>query len=170
MIVSDNALLNSVTAFLYREAECVDERRWDEWLTLFDPKVEYWIPSWDSEDEYTSDPQSEISLMYYGDRSGLEDRVFRLRTGRSAASTPLPRTCHMVSNIRAIPDAEGRCIVKANWVTHLFRNGVSQSFYGRSEYLLLPQPAGSVADWRIVKKKILVLNDLVDTVLDIYSV
>lgn len=168
--MSDNALLNSVTAFLYREAECLDERRWDEWVALFDPQAEYWIPSWDSEDEYTRDPQNEISLMYYGDRTGLEDRVFRLRTGRSAASTPLPRTCHMVSNVRAALDAEGRCSVKANWVTHLFRNGVSQSFYGHYEYLLLPQPAGSGTDWRIGKKKILVLNDLIDTVLDIYSV
>jgi len=33
-----------VTALLYREAEYVDERRWDEWLALFDPQAEYWIP------------------------------------------------------------------------------------------------------------------------------
>lgn len=168
--MSDSALLNSVTALLYREAECVDERRWDEWLALFDPKAEYWIPAWDSEDEYTSDPRNEVSLMYYGDRTGLEDRVFRLRTARSAASTPLPRTCHMVSNVRAALDADGRCVVKANWVTHLFRNGNTQCFYGRYEYLLLPQAKDSGGDWRIGKKKIIVLNDLIDTVLDIYSV
>ncbi len=166
----DTSLLNSVTALLYREAEYVDERLWDEWLALFDLKVEYWIPAWDSEDEYTCDPQNEVSLMYYGDRTGLEDRVFRLRTGRSAASTPLPRTCHMVSNVRAALDADGRCIVKANWVTHLFRNSSSQSFYGHYEYLLLPQTKDSGSDWRIGKKKIIVLNDLIDTVLDIYSV
>jgi 3-phenylpropionate/cinnamic acid dioxygenase small subunit len=76
----------------------------------------------------------------------------------------------MVSNVRATLDAEGRCSVKANWVTHLFRNSVSQSFYGHYEYLLLPQAKGSGSDWRIGKKKILVLNDLIDTVLDIYSV
>ncbi|MDO9402342.1 MAG: aromatic-ring-hydroxylating dioxygenase subunit beta [Polaromonas sp.] len=164
--MSDASLLNSVTALLHREAEYVDERRWDEWLALFDPKAEYWIPAWDSEDEYTRDPQNEVSLMYYGDRTGLEDRVFRLRTGRSAASTPLPRTCHMVANVRATLDADGRCAVKANWVTHLFRNSISQSFYGYYEYLLIPH--GS--DWCIRKKKIIVLNDLIETVLDIYSV
>ena len=52
--------------------------------------------------------------MCYSDRTGLGDRVFRLRTGRSAASTPLPRTCHMVSNVRATVDADGRCSVKTN--------------------------------------------------------
>lgn len=164
--MSDSTLLHSVSAFLYREAEYVDARRWDDWLALFDPQAEYWMPSWDSEYEYTSDPQTEVSLMYYGNRTGLEDRVFRLRTGRSAASTPLPRSCHLVSNVQAAPNADGSCAVKANFVTHLFRNNATQSFYGHYEYLLAPQ-GGS---WIIRKKKIIVLNDLIDTVLDIYSV
>lgn len=165
--MSDRALLHAATDLLYREAEYVDARRWDEWLALFDPQVEYWIPAWDSEDELTTDPQSEVSLMYYPNRSGLEDRVFRLRTGRSAASTPLPRTCHLVSNVRvAPPRADGGCEVRANWVTHLFRNNISQSFFGHYEYLLRPHEGG----WRIAKKKIIVLNDLIPTVLDIYSV
>lgn len=164
--MSDAALLHAVTDLLHREAECVDERRWDEWLALFDANAEFWIPAWDSEDECTSDPQTEISLMYYGDRTGLEDRVFRLRTGRSAASSPLPRTCHMVSNVRAETAGDGTCVVKANFVTHLFKHNVSQSFYGRYEYLLQPKDG----HWLIRKKKILVLNDVIDTVLDIYSV
>ena len=104
--------------------------------------------------------------MYYGDRTGLEDRVFRLRTGRSAASTPMPRTCHMVSNVRVAPAADGNCVVKANFVTHLFKRNVSQSFYGHYDYLLVAQGES----WCIRKKKIIVLNDLIDTVLDIYSV
>lgn len=165
--MNDAALLHAVTDLLHREAEYLDERRWDDWLALFDPQVEYWIPAWDSEDELTTDPQNEVSLMYYANRSGLEDRVFRLRTGRSAASTPLPRTCHLVSNVRVAPPAgDGMCTVKANWVTHLFRNNAAQCFFGRYEYRLRPQDS----DWRIAKKKIIVLNDVIATVLDIYSV
>lgn len=164
--MSDSALLHAVTDLLHREAEYVDERRWDDWLALFDPQAEYWIPAWDSEDEYTADPLTEVSLMYYASRAGLEDRVFRLRTGRSAASTPLPRTCHLVSNVRAATNADGTCTVKANWVTHLFKRNAAQYFFGHYEYLLLPQDD----DWRIAKKKIIVLNDVIDTVLDIYSV
>ncbi|RCX10671.1 aromatic-ring-hydroxylating dioxygenase subunit beta [Extensimonas vulgaris] len=159
-------LQQSVSAFLYREAECVDERRWDDWLALFDAQAEYWIPSWDSEYELVSNPQSEVSLMYYPSRAGLEDRVFRLRTGRSAASTPLPRTCHTVSNVRPVLQADGSCSVKANFLTHLFRNDATQLFYGHYEYLLTPHEGS----WLIRKKKVIVLNDLIDTVLDIYSV
>lgn len=157
----------SVTELLFCEALYVDEKRWADWLALFDPQAEYWVPSWDSDNELTTDPQTEISLIYYGDRTGLEDRVFRLRTGRSAASTPMPRTCHVVSNILATPGADGTCCVSASFVTHLFRRNAEQHFFGRYDYLLVPSEDGG---WRIRKKKIVVLNDLIDTVLDIYSV
>lgn len=160
------SLRSSVTEFLAREAHYVDARHWDAWLALFEETVEYWIPAWDSEHEYTTDPQSEMSLIYYNGRAGLEDRVFRIRTGRSAASVPMPRTCHMVSNILASANPDGTVAVQAKWVTHLFRMSQASHFFGHYDYQLAPHEAG----WRIRKKKILVLNDLIPTVLDIYSV
>jgi len=158
--------VESITTLLLLEARYVDLKMWDEWLALFDEDVEYWIPAWESEHECTTDPQTELSLMYYSGRAGLEDRVFRIRTGRSAASIPLPRTCHLVTNVIVSPNADGTRSASANWVTHLFRNGEATHFFGRYEYLLVPNEGG----WRIRKKKIMVLNDLIPTVLDIYSV
>lgn len=160
------ALRCSVEEFLAREAESLDERHWDAWLALYEESAEYWLPAWDSEYEHTTDPQSQMSLMYYPTRAGLEDRVFRLRTGRSGASTPLPRTCHMVSNISIRPEADGTISVKTRWVTHLFRKAQNLHFFGHAEYLLAPHENG----WRIRRKKTLVLNDRIPTVLDIYSV
>lgn len=159
-------LKEQVESLLFREAEYLDARQWDEWLELFDPGAEYWIPSWDSEYEYTVDPDKEISLMYYRDRSGLEDRVYRLRTGRSSASVPLPRTCHLVTNIRPVLNPDGTCSVKANFSSWVVRRNVTQNFCGYYEYLLIPHEQ----EWRIKKKKIIVINDYIDTVLDIYSV
>lgn len=160
------ALRSSVTDFLAREADAMDDRDWDTWLALHEETVEYWVPSWDSEYEPTTDPQGEMSLIYYNGRAGLEDRVFRLRTGRSSASTPLPRTCHMVSNVRVLPNADGTVKVKTRWVVHLFRKAQATQFFGLAEYLLAPHENA----WRIRKKRILVHNDLIPTVLDIYSV
>ena len=77
-----------VQSFLYREARLLDDRRWDEWLECYSPDAEFWMPAWTDDDELTGDPHSEISLIYYPNRQGLEDRVYRLNTGRSAASTP----------------------------------------------------------------------------------
>jgi anthranilate 1,2-dioxygenase small subunit len=160
------SLKESIEEFLFYEAECVDGRKWDEWLQLFDETVEYWIPSWDSEHEYISDPQQEISLMYYRDRSGLEDRIFRLRTERSSASVPLPRTCHLVTNIRYTQDQDGACRVKANFSSYVFRLNATQNFFGHYEYTLILNGQ----KYRIKRKKIILLNDYIDTVLDIYSV
>jgi 3-phenylpropionate/cinnamic acid dioxygenase small subunit len=89
-----------------------------------------------------------MSLVYYGDRTSLEDRVFRLRTGRSAASTPMPRTCYVVANIVAAPAADGHCSVSATFVTHLFRRNAEQHFFGRYEYLLAPDGGAGCASAR----------------------
>ncbi len=78
----------AICAFLYREARLLDDRCWDEWLTCYSPEASYWMPAWDDNDLPTEDPQSEISLIYYPNRDGLEDRVFRIKTERSGASTP----------------------------------------------------------------------------------
>src|SRR5690606_22133514 len=109
-----DTLLTSVTDLLFAEAAALDEKRWDDWLTLFAEDVEYWVPAWDSEHEQTNDPNTEISFIYYDGRSGLEDRVYRLRLNQSSASIPLPRTCHQVTNIRARLQPDDTCEVKAN--------------------------------------------------------
>ena len=84
---------------LHREAAYLDEQRWDEWLALFAPDCEFWVPTWTGEGRLTTNPRTELSLMYFAGRGGLEDRVVRIRSGRSPAALPLPRTTHMVGNI-----------------------------------------------------------------------
>jgi 3-phenylpropionate/cinnamic acid dioxygenase small subunit len=155
----------AVLDLLAVEAAALDSRDWDTWLALFTDDVDYWVPSWDSEYELTTDPQAEISLMYYRGHSGLEDRVFRIRTGHSAASTPMPRTCHMVSNVQIAHADEGYA-VEANWMASAFRNAHSVTYYGRYYYRL--RRVGE--DLRICAKKIVVMNDLIDTSLDFYNI
>ncbi|HIE86964.1 MAG: aromatic-ring-hydroxylating dioxygenase subunit beta [bacterium] len=165
-----DTLRESVTHTLYMEAEYLDEKRWDEWLGLFSDDCEYWLPSWDTELEYTSDPANELSLMYYDSRIGLEDRVFRIKTGTSSASSPLPRTCHQVSNIRPTLNDDGTCDVKTSWVVHYFKFNESHQFFGHYEYLLTPTSTQADSAWKIQKKKIIVQNDLIPAVLDIYHI
>ena len=100
-----NADYNAICAFLYREARLLDDREWDEWLELYDTNVEYWMPAWDDDDQLTQDPQSQISLIYYPNRNGLEDRIFRIKTERSSASMPETRINHMVTNVEVVAEA-----------------------------------------------------------------
>ena len=162
--LAEQKLRESVADFLYLEAETLDERRWDDWLQLYAEDCEYWVPSWDSEHELVSDPNNDISLIYYNSRIGLEDRVYRLNTDQSSASTPLPRTCRLISNIRPRLAAGHNCEVKYNWVTHYFRMKEAHLFFGSTECVLV----ASAKSWLVAKKKITVMNDLIPNVLDIY--
>jgi benzoate/toluate 1,2-dioxygenase subunit beta len=148
------------------EGWLLDQRDWDAWLALYLENAEYWIPCWDDEYTLTKDPQTELSLIYYGNRSGLEDRVFRLRTERSLASTPLPRTCHMSTLVRIERNASGDVVVESNWNTHSYRLGKQHNYFGQQTHVLR-ETEGTL---KIAKRTIIVANDRIPNVLDIYSV
>lgn len=161
-------LMDKISRLLFYEAECLDRHRWEEWLSLMDESVEYWVPAWHEDSVLTNDPKVELSLMYYDSRQGLEDRVFRIRSGRSIASSPLPRTCHFVTNI-ILQKKEGEiCHVTANWQTLIWRNGEIKTYFGFYDYILKSAEEGF--DWKIQRKKIIVLNSLIENVLDIYLI
>jgi len=148
------------------EGACLDNKDWDNWINLYTEDATYWIPAWDEEHTTTNDPQKEISLIYYGSRAGLEDRVFRIRTGASLASTPLPRTCHMNTNFRFESSGDSEVMVHSSWQTLSYRLKKVTSYFGLQQHLL-KEINGQL---KIRQRKIILHNDMVDTVLDIYSV
>jgi benzoate/toluate 1,2-dioxygenase beta subunit len=155
-----------VLDFLYREARLLDDRRWNEWLACYSPKAVYWMPAWDDDDQLIEDPQREISLIYYPNRQGLEDRVFRIETERSGASMPEPRTNHQLSNVEIVGESEGLIDVRFNWHTLSHRYKETQSFFGTSFYRI--DATGQLP--LIVDKKIVLKNDYIHQVIDVYHV
>ncbi len=89
------------------------------------------MPSWDDDDQLVEDPQQHVSLIYYPNRDGLEDRVFRIKTERSGASTPEPRTSHNISNIEIVEERDGEIDLRFNWHTLSHRYKKTDSFFGR---------------------------------------
>ena len=153
---------------LFQEVACLDEQRWDDWLELFCADCEYWVPSWKDEHEPTEDPRRELSLIYYRNRAGLEDRVWRVRSHRSVASSPLPRTHHVVTNVRASREAGSRCLRgRSNWTVHQFRlkSRDVELMFGRYEHEWIEDGES----WKIRRRKALLLNDLMPAMLDFYS-
>ena len=153
-----------IEQFFYRKSELCDAKDWDAYLKLFAEQSEFHLPQWDSEHVYTQDPKREMSLIYYANRSGLEDRVFRLRTGKAASATPMPRTLHMVSNLRIAEGDNGLLQVRLNWHTLFYRLATSEQFYGTATYRLTPHDGS----WLIARKHVLLLNDTINSVLDFY--
>lgn len=155
---------------LARDGHYLDTRQWDAWLDLFTDDVVYWVPAWKNEAEATQDPERELSLIYDADRTALVDRVWRIRSGLSVASTPLWRTAHQVGNVvLPEPPLERSAEVRASWTCHAYNpaNGKQHAFFGLYEMTLRRDDPGV---WKIARKKTLLLNDRIPTVLDVYMI
>ncbi len=157
---------NGICAFLYREARHLDEREWDQWLALYSAEVEYWMPAWDDDDQLTEDPQSQISLIYYPNRNGLEDRVFRIKTERSSASMPEPRTNHMLTNVEVLAERGDAVDIRYNFHTLSHRYKVTDHFFGT----ILATLSRSEDGFLIMRKKIVLKSDYIRQVIDIYHI
>ena len=115
-----------VEDFLYREAELLDERRFEEWLDLFADDVRYWmpmrrnVPADEMEREFTREG---LDVNWFDEgKDTLTRRVKQIRTGVHWAEQPPSRTCHMVSNVQVLSASAAELSVKSRFL--LYRNRV----------------------------------------------
>lgn len=155
-----------VRDFLYEEARYLDDSQWDNWLECYATDATFWMPAWDDNDQLTEDPQREISLIWYGNRGGLEDRVFRIKTERSSATMPDTRTSHNISNLELLEQGDEQCRLRFNWHTLSFRYKTVDSYFGTSFYTLDVRGERPL----IKAKKVVLKNDYVRQVIDIYHI
>ena len=159
--------LEQAQQFLYREARALDDKEWDDWLAHYAPQAEFWMPAWDDDDRLVEDPKTDISLIYYGHKGGLEDRVFRIRTERSSAtSLPEPRTSHNISNVEILEQDGATCKLRFNWFTLNFRYKTVDTYFGTSYYTI--DTAG--AQPLITNKRVVLKNDYIHHVIDVYHI
>lgn len=102
-------LVREVEDLFYTEADLLDGRRYEEWLTLFTQDVRYWMPlrknvSLRDQSHDTSAPD-EIG-WFDDDKATLEKRVKQLMTGVHWAEEPISRVAHVISNVRLIEKRE----------------------------------------------------------------
>lgn len=164
MSIQDQSSLENIAQFLYREARFLDDEQWDDWLNCYAPEASFWMPAWDDNDQLTEDPQAEISLIYYPDRQGLEDRIFRIKTERSSATMPDTRTCHNIANVEIVERDGDKLTVRFNWNTLSFRYKTTYSYFGMSRYVI----DCSDDEPKILSKYVVLKNDYINQVIDIY--
>jgi benzoate/toluate 1,2-dioxygenase beta subunit len=158
--------MQTISAFLYYECRLLDDKQWDQWLECYDRSAQFWMPSWDDDDTLITDPQREISLIFYPTRQGLEDRVFRIKTERSSATMPDTRTNHTISNIELEQQEGDRCTVRFNWQTLSYRYKTNYTYFGMSRYVIDFSGAHPV----ILNKYVVLKNDYISQVIDIYHI
>jgi benzoate/toluate 1,2-dioxygenase beta subunit len=166
--MAGEAPLALASELLFREAALLDRQDWDGWLALYERDCVFWVPTWTGDHTMARDPERELSHIYYATRSGLEDRVWRIRSGLSIASVPMPRTLHTVTNVRLAAASDAALDVEANFSVDLFslRDRTTHRLFGRYEHRLVARDGG----WRIARKVAVVLNDYLPSVVDVYSV
>jgi 3-phenylpropionate/cinnamic acid dioxygenase small subunit len=128
-----------VEQFLYRQAEILDERRWDDWLGLFTLDGHYWMPA---DPSHTSGEG--VASIFYEDQYMMRVRAGRLEHPRAWSQSPRNRTNHVVSNViieREEPET-GELSVRAKFIMVEFRLDEQRYFTGTYRHHLVPTPAG----------------------------
>ena len=115
--LTDVATRDECRRLLEREARLLDEGRFEDWLALYAEQCVVWVPA----AERPGDPRREVTV-FFDDRQRLQDRIFRLRTGKAWSQVPASRTVRLVSNVEVFR-AAGRLMVRSNLVLHELRAG-----------------------------------------------
>ena len=96
-------LVHRAQDFLIREAELLDDRRFDDWLALYDPDAWYWAPVLPDASERG------LALAHFDeDHTQLEARIARLRQPNAYSEHPPARTCRLIGNVRIAAQATER--------------------------------------------------------------
>ena len=154
-------LVQDVADFLYREAELLDERRYEDWLALLADDIRYWMPMrrnvkfGEAEGEFTRET-TDIAWFDEG-KDTLTRRVRQIETGIHWAEEPQSRIAHLVSNVQlleATPSlaAPQEVLVKCRFL--IYRNRVETEtdlLVGKREDRL----RRTQDDWQIARRKII---------------
>ncbi len=154
-------LMREIENFLYREAELLDERRYEEWLDLLSDDVAYWMPmrrnvkygEWEQENT-----RPDVDMNWFDEDKGtLALRVRQIRTGVHWAEEPISRVTHVVSNVRlleATPSLEqaGEVKIACSFIVYRNRQETETDFLvGRRKDTL--RRAGD--SWQIARREIM---------------
>jgi len=144
--IDEVQLREQCRALLECEARLLDEARYKEWLELYAAECVVWVPSAAT----PGDPRREVSI-FFDDRRRLEDRVYRLGTGKAWSQVPPSRTVRFVSNVEPFRTEERTVVmVRSNWLFSEFRAGETRLLSGWCGHRLRRRQIG----WEIEAKQI----------------
>jgi 3-phenylpropionate/cinnamic acid dioxygenase small subunit len=146
---------HEVQEFLYREAELLDERRYEDWLALFTDDARYFmplrrnVPHDEAEREFTREG-SDVNWFDEG-KDTLGRRVQQILTGVHWAEEPPSRICHMVSNVQVLRSTPSEIEVKSRFLVYRNRVETETDFLVGKREDLLRRENGS---FKIARRKI----------------
>lgn len=155
-------LQHEVENFLAREAELLDERRFNDWLDLLADDLRYWMPLARSfkfgrpQDEYSRERRD--VAWFDEDKRTLQQRVKQIQGGDHWAEEPASRTTHLVASIRVEEVRGDEVGVKSRFVVYTNRNEKEVQFHvGKRRDVLRRGDAG----FRLARREIYLDQNIV---------
>ncbi|MDH6288236.1 aromatic-ring-hydroxylating dioxygenase subunit beta [Rhodococcus opacus] len=145
------SMINTTAAceLVEKEAEILDDGRYEDWLNLWAAEALYWVPTTPEPDP--DDPFASVSLVY-ADRSEINDRVSRLLGGHAFAQDPFSRTTRILSKPRATAREDGTVVVESRFILHEVRLEQVHVWSGRYSHEIV-----TVNETPMISRKIVLL-------------
>lgn len=99
-----------IERFLFTEAQFADESRYEEWESLLEDDMIYWVPRGPGD----FSPERDVSVVN-DNRSRLATRLRQLRTGTRHSQSPPSAMRRLLSNMVARPIDAGSYEVESNF-------------------------------------------------------
>src|SRR5438477_2609798 len=91
---NDRDTLRDIEQVLYRQAECLDGKRWQDFIDLFTADGTYWMPA--SPEQTTGDG---VPSIFWEDRNLMTVRLKRLTHPRAWSQKTARDTNHVIVNV-----------------------------------------------------------------------
>jgi len=124
----------TVEQLLYRQADHLDGKRWQDYIDLFAPDGIYWVPA--HPEQLTGDGEPSI---FYEDRDLMTVRMKRIHHPRAWSQKTQWVTSHTVSNVivdRYDP-ASGDIVCRSRFTLMEFRRDAVRHFAGAYTHVLV---------------------------------
>jgi 3-phenylpropionate/cinnamic acid dioxygenase small subunit len=149
-------LVREIEAFLYHEADLLDDRQFEAWLDLLTDDIRYWMPMRRNVkfDDQESENTRELQDMNWFDegKETLTQRVRQILTGVHWAEEPLSRVSHMVSNVRLLQATPEEVKVKCRFLIYRNRQQDETDFFVGKREDTLRKVDG---EWKIARRKVI---------------
>jgi benzoate/toluate 1,2-dioxygenase subunit beta len=131
--------LRDVEQLLYRQAECLDGKRWQDFIELFTEDGTYWMPA--APEQTTGDG---VPSIFWEDRNLMTVRLKRLTHPRAWSQKTAWGTNHVIGNVTIEKqDARtGDLVVRSRFHMMEFRNDTTRHFAGSYIHHLKKTKAG----------------------------
>ena len=132
-------LQREVEQLLYRQAELLDARRWQDWIDLFDDAGVYWMPVAPEQTEWEGSPS-----IFAEDKLMMEIRKGRVTHPNAWSQAPQWATSHLVSHVTLEACDGPQVQVRSRFHMMELRRDQIRHFGGSYRHTLVRDAAGAL--------------------------